>query len=262
MATASLKSKPPLNSVFKKYMYRTTSPFCHHLRSSHQTATKSQSRCQSTYNSSISSCATRPPQQHVKAPNPIQTVFKTALDDELVPKWLIQTYWWAYTDEKAVHFWERQWLVDAILWGNFNVLKTEAIKEIHSLSAAPRDEGVSVTQIACVYGNFSSDLLAEMISMDIAKNGDCLKIVDIAPVQLINTKRKIDSFLSEEGPQRESHHNLTVGLYQNDSSNLESIATESEDICYLFFLLHEQPKEVRLKTIAETLRSTRHINGK
>ena len=36
-----------------------------------------------------------------------------------------------------------------------------------------------------------------------------------------------------------------------------SIEDNSEDITYLFFLLHEQPKDVRLKTIEDTLRITK-----
>merc|ERR1719295_1033797 len=82
-------------------------------------------------------------------------------------------------------------------------------------------------------------------------------IVDIAPIQLTNTKRKVDSFLNQSVDIKSRHNQSTginVGFYQNDSTNLECFESESQDICYLFFLLHEQPKAVRLKTIEEAVR--------
>ena len=44
-----------------------------------------------------------------------------------------------------------------------------------------------------------------------------------------------------------------TGLIQGDSTALD-IAPESYDRALLFFLLHEQPRETRRKTIAEALR--------
>lgn len=264
MASAVKTIKPARISALK--LHSITNAHCYHLRYSHQLATRSQFRNQSTYNPSIESIlphSTASKEQTVN--NRVQTVFKTELNDDLIPCYLHDTYWWAYTNPKAVQFWERQWLVDAILWGNFNVLKEEAIKEIHSMNITAEQSrlpSLSVTQIACVYGNFSSDLLSEMMSMEIGQNRECAlnyKIIDIAPIQLSNTKRKIDSFLNGLTDQNMDIQsgNMTVGFYQEDSAHLKCIATESEDICYLFFLLHEQPKEVRLKTIAETLRITK-----
>merc|ERR1712129_234870 len=46
-----------------------------------------------------------------------------------------------------------------------------------------------------------------------------------------------------------------------NSANMENISDASEDITYLFFLLHEQPNDVRLKTLGETMRITKE-NGK
>src|SRR4051812_39825350 len=36
-----------------------------------------------------------------------------------VPAYLQETYWWAYVHPNAVRLFERQWLVNLILWGNF-----------------------------------------------------------------------------------------------------------------------------------------------
>ena len=38
----------------------------------------------------------------------------------IVPAYLEETYWWAYVHPNAVSLFERQWLVNLILWGNFN----------------------------------------------------------------------------------------------------------------------------------------------
>jgi hypothetical protein len=36
-----------------------------------------------------------------------------------VPQYLQAHYWWAYVHPRAVHVFERQWLVNLILWGNY-----------------------------------------------------------------------------------------------------------------------------------------------
>jgi hypothetical protein len=36
-----------------------------------------------------------------------------------VPDYLERVYWWAYVHPNAVRLFERQWLVNLILWGNF-----------------------------------------------------------------------------------------------------------------------------------------------
>ena len=47
-----------------------------------------------------------------------------------VPEYLNETYWWAYVHPKAVDFFERQWLVNLILWGNFAKLRDAALREL------------------------------------------------------------------------------------------------------------------------------------
>jgi len=70
--------------------------------------------------------------------------------------------------------------------------------------------------------------------------GGSLDVVDVLRVQLDNLARKLP------GDPR-------VGLLQGDSAALD-IESASYDRALLFFLLHEQPEEVRRKTIAEALR--------
>ena len=148
--------------------------------------------------------------------------------DISVPRYLAQTYWWAYVHPNAVRFFERQWLVNLILWGNFGRLRDEALDALGS-----RIEGRTL-QIACVYGNLTDRLRTRLTT------GGSLDVVDILRVQLDNLARKLP------GDPR-------VGLIQGDSSALD-IDSGVYDQALLFFLLHEQPEDVRKRTVAEALR--------
>jgi len=81
-----------------------------------------------------------------------------------IPNYLEQTYWWAYVHPNAVYVFERQWLVNLILWGNFARLRDEA------LDALGQQLDGRTLQIACVYGNLSARLreLRTWIAADLA----------------------------------------------------------------------------------------------
>lgn len=148
-----------------------------------------------------------------------------------IPKYLEETYWWAYLHPKAVNFFERQWLVNLILWGNFVRLRDAALDAI-----GPQLEGRNL-QVACVYGDFSQRAASRL------SEESRLDIIDVAPVQLDNVKKKVKSFGN-------------VFLHHDDSSDL-SFDDDSFDNVIVFFLLHEQPEEVRKKTVQEALRVVR-----
>ena len=145
-----------------------------------------------------------------------------------VPGYLERIYWWAYVRPAAVRFFERQWLVNLILWGNFGRLRDAALDALGA-----RLDGRTL-QIACVYGDLTDRLRRRLTP------GGSLDVVDVLRVQLENLSRKLP------GDPR-------VGLIQGDSSALD-IASGSYDRALLFFLLHEQPEEVRRRTLAEALR--------
>jgi ubiquinone/menaquinone biosynthesis C-methylase UbiE len=148
-----------------------------------------------------------------------------------VPGYLAKTYWWAYVHPRAVRVFERQWLVNLILWGNFGRLRDAALDAL----GEPL-EGRTL-QIACVYGDLTDRLRSRLAT------GGGLDVVDVLRVQLDNLARKLP------GDPR-------VGLIQGDSSALD-IETASYDRALLFFLLHEQPEDVRRKTLAEAVRILR-----
>lgn len=145
-----------------------------------------------------------------------------------VPSYLAQTYWWAYLHPRAVYLFERQWLVNLILWGNFARLRDAALDTLGTSL-----DGRTL-QIACVYGNLTKRLIGRLDS------DASLDIVDILPIQLENLARKILA-------------SPAVNLIHGDSAALD-FKSGSYDRALLFFLLHEQPEDVRRDTLAEALR--------
>lgn len=145
-----------------------------------------------------------------------------------VPRYLDQTYWWAYVHPKAVRVFERDGLVNTILFGNYARLRDAAVAELGETIHG------RTLQVACVYGN-----LTPKIARRLAPDAH-LDVVDVLPVQLKNLSKKL-------GPDDR------VGLVQGDSSSLAA-PDASYDQVLLFFLLHEQPESVRRQTLAEALR--------
>jgi ubiquinone/menaquinone biosynthesis C-methylase UbiE len=149
-----------------------------------------------------------------------------------IPDYLQRVYWWAYLHPRAVFLFEREWLVNLILWGNYQRLCDEALSELGG-----GEEGQRLLQVACVYGDLTQRVAGQMG----ARNR--LDVIDVAPIQLSNLRRKLQ-------PDTRIH------LHQQDSRSLR-FADGTFDRTLLFFLLHEQPEEVRRATLAEALRVTR-----
>ena len=145
-----------------------------------------------------------------------------------VPAYLQEFYWWAYVHPWAVRTFERHWLVNLILFGNYARLRDAALAEIG------RPTSGRTLQVACVYGD-----LTVRLSKQIAEDGT-LDVVDVMPIQLQNLARKLP---------RDS----TVCLLHRDSTAL-GIADATYDRALIFFLLHEQPLAVRRHTLAEAIR--------
>jgi ubiquinone/menaquinone biosynthesis C-methylase UbiE len=148
-----------------------------------------------------------------------------------VPHYLQANYWWAYIHPHAVTLFERQWLVNLILWGNYKRLCNAVLNDYgHNLMGR-------TLQIACAYGD-----LTPRLAQRVAPDG-LLEIVDILPIQLENLSGKLPE-------------DLPIKLHCMDSAAL-AFPDASFDRALLFFLLHEQPQEVRERTLAEALRVVR-----
>lgn len=173
----------------------------------------------------------KPIAESLVAPFPLESRTQHAASIPAIPRYLQETYWWAYLHPNAVHLFEREWLVNLILWGNFKRLRDDALAELGA-----EIDGKTL-QIACVYGDFTQQIatrLAETAQLD---------IIDVAPIQLSNLRRKLK-------PDARIH------LHQQDASAL-SFSSANFDSSLLFFLLHEQPEAVRRATLAEAVRVTR-----
>lgn len=145
-----------------------------------------------------------------------------------VPAYLQKIYWWAYVHPNAIKVFEREWLVNLILFGNYSALRDAALEDIGTQA-----EGKTL-QVACAYGDLTPRLRER-----IADNGQ-LHVIDVLPIQLQNLKRKLPP-------------DLRVSLIQRDSSAL-GFLDDTYDRALVFFLLHEQPEAVRRRTLAEACR--------
>lgn len=143
-----------------------------------------------------------------------------------IPSYLDEVYWWAYVHPNAVRVFERQWLVNLILWGNFNRLRDAA------LDALGKTIPGRTLQIACVYGDLTMRLAERVTGM--------LDVVDVLPVQLHNLRVKLPV-------------NTPVALLHRNATAL-GMSDHNYDQALLFFLLHEQPESVRRATLAEAIR--------
>jgi len=146
-----------------------------------------------------------------------------------VPSYLQEIYWWAYVHPWAVRVFEREWLVNLILLGNYARLRDAALAEIGC------EAGSSTLQVACVYGDLTVRLHKQLAATEAT-----LDVVDVMPIQLRNLQGKLP-------------RGANARLLHRDSTAL-GVADETYDRVLVFFLLHEQPLAVRRRTVAEAVR--------
>jgi ubiquinone/menaquinone biosynthesis C-methylase UbiE len=147
------------------------------------------------------------------------------------PAYLKETYSWAYLSPRALAFFDRPWVVSAILFGNYRRLQRALLDEV--------ELGLTVLQAACVYGDFSKNL-AEFLG----PNGK-LDVIDVAKLQVANGERKLQGL----------PHARTLLA---DAAMLRDAAY---DAVTCFFLLHELPDEYKCTVLSALLRNVR-VGGK
>jgi ubiquinone/menaquinone biosynthesis C-methylase UbiE len=143
-----------------------------------------------------------------------------------VPDYLQRYYWWAYVRPWALKVFDHQWMVEAILWGNYARLRDAALDALGA--------GGRTLQVAAAYGDISVRLADR-----VAKAGGALDIIDALPIQIDNLRGKLTDFPVQTAVMDSTVLNFEDAVF---------------DRALLFFLLHEQPLEVRRKTLAEALR--------
>ncbi len=150
-----------------------------------------------------------------------------------IPAYLEKVYWWTYVRPWAIRVFERQWLINAIVFGNYARLRDKAL----DLLGPARLSGRTL-QIACAYGDLTNCLAARVQAGE-----GLLDVVDVVPGQIQNMRQK----LPPDAPVR--------GLVM-DSAELD-LPEGRYDRAILFLLLHEQPEDWRRKTLSEALRVVR-----
>jgi ubiquinone/menaquinone biosynthesis C-methylase UbiE len=153
--------------------------------------------------------------------------------DVEIPHYVSAHYWWAYVHPRAVKLFERPWLTNLILWGNYARLRDAALADMgESLPGR-------TLQVACVYGDLTCRL-----DERVAAGAGSLDVIDVLQIQLDNLRRKLPAEAS-------------VRLLRMDSTAL-SLPAARYDRALVFFLLHEQPSHARERTMREVFRVVKY----
>jgi ubiquinone/menaquinone biosynthesis C-methylase UbiE len=152
-----------------------------------------------------------------------------SVDDVGIPDYLRRHYWWAYIHPRGVKFFDRLWVVNLILLGNYSRLRDRALAEFGRAASG------NILQLACVYGD-----LTPRLEKRVAAGSGKLDVVDVVPIQLSNLQKKLPG-------------HTRVRLLRMDSADLR-LPDASYDRVMLFFLLHEQPASHRARTLREAFR--------
>lgn len=145
----------------------------------------------------------------------------------MLPAYLRDVYSWAYLSPRSAGFFDRQFVVQCILWGNAQRLIDGVL--------AMLEPGEKVFQPAAVYGTFS-----RQVAQKVGSSGR-LEIRDIAPLQVGLTRRKVADL---------AQAHVALGNAADPDDDVYDAVT-------CFFLLHEVPDEVKRQVVPAMLRIVR-----
>jgi ubiquinone/menaquinone biosynthesis C-methylase UbiE len=140
-----------------------------------------------------------------------------------LPDYLERIYWWAYLRPTSIRIFDHRAMVSAILWGQYRRLADKALAGI-----APGDR---VLQLACVYGDLSMRLAAQV------GPAGALDIVDVAPIQIANARRKLAG----------------MDWVRTDVADAATAREDRFDCVLSFFLLHELPDPLKRRVVDAAL---------
>jgi len=152
-------------------------------------------------------------------------IYRRFLDG--LPEYLARHYWWAYLWRPGIWFFDHQFIINAILFGQYKKLMNA------TLARFKRRPAGRVLQLSCVYGELTSHLLEALA-------GEQLQLIDVSDRQLLNTRNKLGA-------------DSTLSLARMDAECL-AYSDNSFSTIVLFFLLHEMPGEARQRVISECVR--------
>lgn len=145
-----------------------------------------------------------------------------------IPEYLARNYWWAYLSPPGVWFFDHQFIINLILYGQYDAILDEVMRR-YTLSSSPR-----TLQLTCAYGTLTP-------SLAYAPGTGELHLMDAAEIQLRAAQRKIPA------PGKPV-------LYARNNAEALTYASDSFDTVVIFFLLHELPPEARKRALQEALR--------
>lgn len=154
-----------------------------------------------------------------------------------LPEYLAKHYWWAYLSPTGVKFFDRPFMVNRILWGQYHKIAQDAVHLFSSENGLVNTKQ-KVAGISCAYGEFFPKLAQH-------NNVNQLFLFDIAPIQLSQMQKKIPAQVLTSKCQ----------LFLSNAEQI-SLANNSVDSSILFFLLHELPVPARANVLAEAIRIT------
>jgi ubiquinone/menaquinone biosynthesis C-methylase UbiE len=155
-----------------------------------------------------------------------------------LPEYLAKHYWWAYLSPNGVGFFDRPFIVNRILWGQYHKIAQDTVDLFSSENELVMAQQ-KVAGISCAYGEFFPKLAAHV-------NVEQLYLFDIAPIQLTQIQKKIPAQVLADKCQ----------LFLSNAEQI-SIASQCVDSAVLFFLLHELPVFSRANVLSETIRITK-----
>lgn len=172
-----------------------------------------------------------------RLPSILTHLSKTQYSQYALPDYLAKHYWWAYLSPTGVKFFDRPFMVNRILWGQYHNIAQDAVN-LFSSDHGLVDTKQKVAGISCAYGEFFPELVQH-------ENVEQLFLFDIAPIQLSQMQKKIPAQALAEKCQ----------LFLSNAEQI-SMANQSVNSAVLFFLLHELPVLARANVLAETIRIT------
>ena len=155
-------------------------------------------------------------------------LYKKFLDG--VPEYLARYYWWAYLWRGGIWFFDHQPVINAILFGQYDLLLKKTLAQVETRPDA------KILQLTCVYGKLTPSLLSN------TRNE--IHLCDIADGQLQLARRKT---LHYPGRCHLARMNAECLAYRNDTF----------DQVIVFFLFHEMPATARQRAYAEIARVVR-----
>jgi len=155
-----------------------------------------------------------------------------------LPEYLVKHYWWAYLSPIGVKFFDRPFMVNRILWGQYHKIAQDTVNLFSSDNEFVNTKQ-KVAGISCAYGEFFPELVKH-------KNVEQLYLFDVAPIQLSQMQKKIPAQVLKSKCQ----------LFLSNAEQI-SIADQCIDSSVLFFLLHELPVLARKNVLAEAVRITK-----